>query len=146
MQIDALAPALARHQLIIRAPLEKIWRLIVDIDNWPGWNSAVDSARLDGALRPGAIFRWTSGGTRIVSTLQDIEPMTRLVWTGKAIGTRAIHVWTFAHTHDGILVSTSESFDGWLAHLMRKTMQRALERSLAGWLKDIKKCAEAAAR
>jgi hypothetical protein len=78
----------------------------------------------------------------IVSILQQIEPMTRLVWTGRAIGTQVIHVWTFAKSDEGIRVSTSESFEGWLVHLMRKTMQRTLDRSLVAWLQALKKCAE----
>ena len=145
MQIDAKAPVVAKDKRVIKAPIEEIWRLLTEIDHWPGWNKAVDSARLDGPFARGAAFRWKSGGMRIVCTLEDIAPMTRLVWTGKAIGTRAIHEWTLTRTRDGVRLSTSESFDGWLVRLLRKTMQRGLERALASWLADIKDCAERSA-
>ena len=37
--------------------------------------------------------------------------MTELVWTGNAIGTRAIHAWSFQSTSGGVLGRTSESFE-----------------------------------
>jgi uncharacterized protein YndB with AHSA1/START domain len=96
MQINETAPVVSSHQVIVRAPLEKVWRLLTDIDRWSNWNAAVSNAHLDGEFKTGATFRWKSGGMTIVSTLQQIEPMTRLVWTGRAIGTQVIHLWTFA--------------------------------------------------
>ena len=142
MQINEAAPVVSSHQVIVKAPLETVWRLLTDIDRWSNWNAAVTKAHLDGELKTGTTFRWKSGGMTIVSILQQIEPMTRLVWTGRAIGTQVIHVWTFAKSDEGIRVSTSESFEGWLVHLMRKTMQRTLDRSLVAWLQALKKCAE----
>jgi hypothetical protein len=64
------------------------------------------------------------------------------VWTGKAIGTQAIHAWTFASTPSGVLVSTAESFEGWLVKLMPKAMQKTLDESLTAWLEEIKRKAE----
>lgn len=142
MQINETAPVVSSQQVLVKAPLETVWRLLTDIDRWSNWNAAVTKAHLDGELKTGTTFRWKSGGMTIVSILQQIEPMTRLVWTGRAIGTQVIHVWTFAKSDEGIRVSTSESFEGWLVHLMRKTMQRTLDRSLVAWLQALKKCAE----
>ena len=142
MQINETAPVVSSHEVIVRAPLEKVWRLLTNIDSWSNWNAAVTKAHLDGEFKTGTTFRWKSGGMTIVSTLQQIEPMTRLVWTGRAIGTQVIHVWTFAESNEGVRVSTSESFEGWLLRLMRGTMRRTLDQSLVAWLQALKKCAE----
>jgi|SRR5262249_10225098 len=142
MQINETAPVVSKHHVTVAAPLQKVWRLLADIDNWPNWNPAVTSAHLDGEFKTGATFRWKSGGVTIVSAIQQIEPMTRLVWTGRAIGTQVVHVWTFTQCDEGVTVSTSESFEGWLVRLMLKTMRRTLDQSLVAWLQALKKCAE----
>ena len=142
MEINKSAPALATHELLINAPVQRIWSLVADMNNWPGWNPAVKSAKLNGAFEVGTTFNWTSGGISIVSTLQEIQLTTKLVWTGKAIGTRAIHVWSLQPTSAGVLVITSESFEGWLVTLMRKAMQKTLDESLVAWLNQLKRQAE----
>lgn len=142
MEISKAAPAVATHELLINAPAQIVWSLIAEIDRWPNWNPAVKSAKLNGAFEVGSTFDWKSGGISIVSTLQKIEPSSKLVWTGKAIGTRAIHVWSFQKTPTGVLVCTSESLDGWLVSLMQKSMQRTLDKSLVTWLNELKRRAE----
>jgi len=41
MQINANAPAIAHHEIMINAPLERIWQLLTDIDRWSTWYPAV---------------------------------------------------------------------------------------------------------
>jgi uncharacterized protein YndB with AHSA1/START domain len=142
MDINRSAPAVAVREVVIQAPVDIVWNLIVEIDRWPDWNPAVKSARLNGLLEAGTQFTWKSGGISIVSTLRELKPMTRIVWTGKAIGTRAIHVWSFETIPSGVVVSTSESLEGWLVSLMRKSMQAALGKSLVAWLNELKRRAE----
>lgn len=142
MKINTSAPAVATHEILIKAPAQRIWSLLTEINRWPGWNPAVKSAKLNGAFEVGTTFNWKSGGISIVSTLQEIQRTTKLVWTGKAIGTRAIHVWSLKSTTTGVLVCTSESIDGWLVSLMRKAMQKTLDESLVAWLVELKRRAE----
>ena len=63
-------------------------------------------------------------------------------WTGKAIATRAIHTWHLAATAGGVVVTTAESFDGWLVRLMKKAMQKTLDDSLRATLEKLKSAAE----
>ena len=142
MDINRSAPAIATHEVIIQAPLDRIWNLLKHIDRWPNWNLAVKFAKLDGPFEPGGRFRLKSGGVATVSTLQEVEPMSRIVWTGKALGTESIHVWTFNLTTKGVKVTTSESLDGWLVKLTRKSMQTALDHALIDWLYELKRQAE----
>lgn len=142
MEINKSAPAVATHELLINAPAQKVWNLVAEIDLWPSWNQAVKSAKLNGAFEVGTTFNWKSGGISISSTLQEIQPTKKIVWTGKAIGTRAIHVWSLQPTSTGVLVCTSESFEGWLVSLMRKAMQKTLDESLVAWLNELKRRAE----
>jgi uncharacterized protein YndB with AHSA1/START domain len=138
----ANARAKSQATILIQAPLERIWSLVTVVDNWPQWNKAVKSAHLEGGIRPGAVFRWRSGGFNVTSTFQEIDPMTRLTWTGVAFGTDAIHSWTFTPTSRGVQVTTTETFDGWLPTVLPGAMQKTLDDTLPALLASLKVAAE----
>jgi hypothetical protein len=141
--VPAGAAAYAEATTTIQAPVERIWSLLTDIDGWPRWNPAVQQARIRGAVAPGTVFEWKSGGMAIVSTLHTVAPLRDLAWTGRTIGTRARHGFELAATQHGVAVTTRETFDGWLPSLMPRTMSRTLERTLVALLAALKQAAEA---
>lgn len=144
MEINAKAPVIARHQITINASSETIWQILSDINHWHDWNPNISESKLEGSFVPYSIFRWKSGGTAILSTLQEVEPQRRISWTGKVIGTQAIHIWILEPHENGVRVRTEESFEGWLVRLSRGTMQKMLDTSLQTWLALLKKKAEEA--
>jgi hypothetical protein len=145
MQINPKAAAIAESEITIHAPIERVWRIQTSIDRWSEWNSDIQRSKLEGPLAAGSVFRWKSGGASIVSTLQQVEPMRELAWTGKALGVRAVHTWTFQQQGETVLVVTRESFEGWWARLIPGPTQRMLETSLRNWLKNLKQRAESTA-
>lgn len=142
MEINLKAPAFAKHQLLINAPIENIWQILTDINNWKSWNPNVSKSALPGKLVPNSIFRWKSGGITITSIIKEVEPNRRISWTGKVIGTQAIHIWTLEPQEQGVLVGTEESFDGWLVRLFKGSMQKMLDTALKSWLEHLKQKAE----
>jgi len=142
-----IAPARAAQvqsmaQIEINAPADRVWRLLTRIDGWPKWNPAVDSSVLQGPLGKGSIFVWKSKGFTVTSTLQDVEPLRRLSWTGAAFGTRAFHSWDLRELDGQVVVSTFESFDGWVPCLFSRAMQKTLDDTLPAWLQALKTAAE----
>lgn len=142
MEINSQAPAIARHEITINASGERIWQQLTDVDRWTEWHPNISEAKLEGSFKVGAIFRWKSSGTAIVSTLQEVEPQRRIVWTGKVFGTQAIHVWILEPQPNGIIVRTEESFEGWLVVLLKGMMQKTLDTALKSWLELLKTRAE----
>lgn len=140
----AAAPPRAQAQIRIAAPLDRVWRLIADIDHWPTWNPNVAWARLHGPLAAGTVFDWQAGGFTITSTLQAVEAPRRLAWTGHTWGTQALHRWDLDATDGAVLVGTAETFHGWLPWLLPGRMQRTLDETLPQWLAALKAAAEAA--
>jgi uncharacterized protein YndB with AHSA1/START domain len=136
------AKARSQATITIHAPVEKVWRLVVDVDNWPKWNKAVSTAHLEGPLATGSSFEWKSGGLGIRSIFREIAPLRRLTWTGQTVGTHAVHAWVFATTDKGVVVTTTETFDGWLPTIMPRTMQRTLDETLPALLASLKAAAE----
>ena len=136
------AAVFSQAQVAIATQPERVWGLLAGIDRWPTWNRLVQQAVLSGPFQPGSVFKWKSKGLTVISTLQEVTPNQRLTWTGKALGTRAVHTWEIVKTDNGVVLHTAESFDGWLPQLMPKTMQRTLDETLPAWLSAIKSAAE----
>ena len=39
--VDRSAPVLANHEVEIRAPLDTVWQLHIDVNDWPRWQEAI---------------------------------------------------------------------------------------------------------
>lgn len=46
-----------------------------------------------------------------MSRLEQVEAPRTVCWSGRALGTAAIHVWTITPDADGVVVTNSESID-----------------------------------
>ena len=142
MDIDLTAPIKSSQSLFIDAPQHRIWDLLTSVNQWPKHFSHISSAHMDGAFEQGLSFTWKSGGVKITSTIQEIKEHLLIGWTGKAIGTQAVHVWRLTPQVQGTLLETSESMSGWLIKIMPGLMQKTLDKTLHKWLQSIKKLAE----
>ena len=142
MEINHQAPIFAHKELFIQALPDIVWKIHTAINDWPQWQSGIDMAKLEGPLAIGSVFRWKSGGLAISSTLQVVEPNQQIGWTGKALGTRASHIWILKPHNDGTLLTTEESMEGWLVSILKLVMPKFLERSLDTWLLCLKSEAE----
>ncbi|MED7948795.1 SRPBCC family protein [Streptomyces sp. BE303] len=147
VRIDEKAPVITRTDILIHAPLHTVWRIQTDVENWPTWQPNVARMAKDtpGRLRPGSVFRWSTEGLDITSTVKQVEPGRRLVWGGPAQGITAVHVWTFTPTCDGVLVHTEESWTGKPVLANKAVLQAALDTSLHNWVTNLKHEAEAQA-
>jgi uncharacterized protein YndB with AHSA1/START domain len=138
-----MAELSATKHVLIQASPQVVWQVHTDINAWSRWNRSISTARMAGRLAPGASFEWKSGGLAIVSTVQELEPIHRISWTGKALGTTARHSWTLQPQDGGTLVTTEESMSGWLVSILRVLAPAFLDKSLDSWLHDLENRAEA---
>jgi uncharacterized protein YndB with AHSA1/START domain len=141
-EVDREAAAVGAAEIHIESPIEVVWRVLSDLEKWPTWNKGVSRIRVNGRIEAGTTFAWTAGRTSIVSRLEEVEPPTRIAWTGRMIGVRAAHVWELEAEGSGTRVRTRESFAGWLASLLPGPMKRTLTRALDGGLAALKAAAE----
>ena len=84
MNIDENAPVITRNEILIDAPLESVWGLHTDISSWSEWLPDIDASTIEEPLAVGTVFRWQTYGLRIESTIQEIDPPRRIVWSGPA--------------------------------------------------------------
>ena len=140
-QIDNHAAVKASSEIFIAAPTDKVWSLLVGIDEWPKWQPNITTAKIAGPVSKGTEFKWTTGGTKIASRLALVKPGEELAWTGTALHATAIHVWQLrAAPSGGTLVSTKESMQGFMLKLFYSS--KDLEKTQKAWLDALKREAE----
>ncbi len=70
--------------------------------------------------------------------LEHLDRPRLIVWSGRTLGIRAIHVWRLEARNGKTLARTEESYDGLVARVLRRSLQKMLDTALtdgAGYLK-----------
>jgi uncharacterized protein YndB with AHSA1/START domain len=146
MDINPSAPVLSKKEVEIAADPETVWKVLATIDRWPEWNADIRSVSLEGSVAKGTRFRWKAGPWKIVSVIQNVKRARLLAWTGRMMGLRAVHAWHLEPRGAGTLVLNEESWDGLLARLFRRSLQKVLDKASASGLERLKAEAERRAK
>ena len=140
--IDREAPIITHHQVDISAPLDVVWHLHVDVNEWPSWNQEITAAKIEGQFEQGNSFTWTSWDVTVTSTIHVVEDHSRTLWSGPLQGIMGIHEWRFEQTRGGVHVATDESWSGDPVEADPDSLRAALDKSLVAWLGRLKTQAE----
>jgi hypothetical protein len=146
MDINRNAPVQSKGDVEIAADPETVWKVLATIDRWPDWNPDIKSVSLDGSVAKGTRFRWKAGAWKIVSVIQNVKRARLLAWTGRMMGIKAVHVWHLEPRGAGTLVLNEESWDGLVARLLRRSLQKTLDKANASGLARLKAEAERRAK
>lgn len=112
-EVEENGPVKASANVIIDAPVERVWTLLVEVPSWPHWQPEVSSATLDGSFEEGTSFTWTTGDNKIQSRIVLVEPEKAVAWTGRVSVAKAVHVLTLtAMDPHKTMVESNESMDG----------------------------------
>ena len=136
------APVVSRADGEIDAPVEDVWRILTAIDEGPTWNPDVASVSIDGPVAEGATFRWKAGPGTITSAVTHVEPPRLIAWTGRTFGISAVHVWRLEERGGGTHVCTEESYDGLVARMLRRSLQKKLDSTLTDGVRHLRAAAE----
>ena len=140
--IAASAPVVSSAEGTIDAPIDVVWRILIAIEQWPTWNHDVKSVSMDGPTVEGATFRWKAGSATITSTLTHLARPNLVAWTGRTLGIRAIHIWRLEQRGDRTHVRTEESYEGVVARLFRRPLQKTLDATLSKGVRHLETEAE----
>jgi uncharacterized protein YndB with AHSA1/START domain len=135
-------PVAGVAEIDVAAPVDTVWRVLTDLERWPSWNPDVTSMSVDGPLAAGTVFRWKAGPGTIVSTIQRVDPLRVVAWSGKTLGVKATHVWYFEQAGETTHVRTEEALNGIVARLLRRSLQKTLDSALESGLLNLKAEAE----
>jgi len=91
-RVDDRAPVLAHREAVVRAPVDRVWAVLIDIPSWgrtlePG----VKNIRLERGIAVDAPFLRSNSGARMKARFAVVRPERELAWTGSSLGARAVH-------------------------------------------------------
>jgi hypothetical protein len=144
----ATADLFSHNQLVINAPCERVWTLIIQAPKWPEWYPNSSQVRISGGgavLKEGTIFHWTTFGLQLESRVHEFTPDTRIGWFGYAPGTAPTfyHTWYLTPSNNITCdVVMEEVGNGPDAAHMRKTDEGGMHRGHDLWLATLKWMAE----
>jgi hypothetical protein len=142
------ADLFAHNELIVNASCKRVWSHIIDAKRWPIWyphSKAVEIPGDDPVLRDGTVFRWTTFGLAIESTVHEFVPNQRLGWYGYAPGAKPsfYHSWYLEPKGSMCHVVMDEAGVGKDAAGLRNSDETLMHRGHDLWLATLKWVAEA---
>ena len=82
------------REVEINAPVEKVWQVITDPNQWPQWFPGVDSVANVTSASEGGTFEWTNEGKTGSGKIVKMEPMKRLEVLTQVGDDKDSHVFT----------------------------------------------------
>ena len=127
----------------IEAEAQKLWDIMADIEAWPEWQGTpFVNVETPLPIKEDSAFEAKLGGARWRLTVRNAERPSKLIWTAKATGLKAVHEWEFNERDGKTVVTTRESVSGWMAMALYFLVRASLRSSNEKWLADLKARAE----
>jgi len=129
-----------RQSVIINAPIEKVWGVLTNVNQWPTWFKEVKMAKCTN-VQVGETFEWHIRPSHFISTFQLVSAPTTLSWTGKSKLVRSIFVWSLEASDNQTILTVEESLEGFIVPVFNN--QTKLHNVLLDWIRALKVEAEA---
>ena len=140
-EINEKAPIIEKQEIVIDAPIEKVWESLADIGEWPEWYTGTTVRKPPRKVEPGQSFSWQTDDVRIRSRLAKVEKPYTLTWTGSVFWIKAVHVWKLKKLErNKTKVTVEESMQGFL--ISQFMTKGKLHKALNLWMNLLKIRAE----
>jgi len=136
------------EELLINAPLEKVWKTFTDLTCWVNWNSVLKDVSTDhDSIQKGETFSCSLRPfifpVHFETFIEEAALYERVVWSGSKFGIFARHEFIFEKIEDSVRVTSRETFKGITMENMKLIFPawriRELTKSL---LTDLKEASE----
>jgi hypothetical protein len=74
--------------------------------------------------------------------VEHLDRPRLIAWSGQTLGIRALHIWRLEGQNGKTLVRTEESYEGLVARVLRRPLQKTLDAALADGARYLKAEAE----
>ncbi|HJN57128.1 MAG TPA: SRPBCC family protein [Candidatus Woesearchaeota archaeon] len=137
---------MVKKDIIINAPIKKVWHVFSDLEKWQGWSSNIAKASwitsdkwdLNSSFRQiltGVLpFKNVESNARVI----EIEDYRKVTWTGMRKTIRGIHTFRFEKIGNKTKVENIEEFKGPLAPIMFPLLKHRFEAFFVRFLKEMK--------
>lgn len=128
-----------RQSAIINAPIDKVWELLINVNEWSDWNPEIKDTKCDKVVADAA-FEWTIRHTHMKSKFQVVNKPELLTWVGKSKFSKVIFVWNLEASDAQTIVTVEESVEGFVLPIFNNHSK--LHDILVDWLQALKATAE----
>lgn len=130
IEVDTTAVCFSKEEITINSPIQNVYSILSDINNWTTWQGSVTKAEINGAPAPGVRFKWKAGGLNINSQLHTVNINSEIGWTGRIWWIKAVHNWYLSYENNKTKVIVKESLKGFGASLMQKSLAEGMKKNL----------------
>lgn len=130
MEVDSSAKCFSKEEIKINSPVENVFKVLSDINNWTTWQSSVTKAQINGPVAAGTRFTWKAGGLNINSQLHTVHLNSEIGWTGRIWWIKAVHNWHLSTENSKTKVIVSESLTGFGASFIQKSLTEGMRKNL----------------
>lgn len=137
--------------IVISAPMEKVWDILMDFDKWKKWNPIVNDARGVASLgsKIQVVMRGSEGrdGQKYTATIKTFEAPRLFRWRGTMMHGALMtndKVFELEPSEDGTRVYHAEEFSGLMVPLFWGKMKDFVPKALNSLNQALKKQAEKA--
>jgi Polyketide cyclase / dehydrase and lipid transport len=141
-KINESAPVIGRSETEIDAPVETVWDVLTAVESWPAWNPEVKSVSYEGELGEGASFRWKAGRGRSPPQSGRSTLRAGLLGPGRRSGSTPHTTTAWRDRNGKTFARTEESYEGLVARVLRRSLQKTLDKALEQGLAHLKREAE----
>ena len=136
------------EEILINAPLNKVWKIFTDLTCWVDWNSVLkDVSTGHASILKGETFSCSLRPfifpVHFETFIEEVALHERVVWSGSKYGIFARHEFIFEMLEDHVRVISRETFKGMTMENMKFIFPawriRELTKSL---LTDLKEASE----
>ena len=140
-RIHERAPITSSSQVLIAAPVDRVWELVSNLPAWPTITPSIRDVHLESSLEVDAFVRFRLNNFPIRARLAVVQPNRELTWMGVSLWFSAIdRIVLEAQSGDHTRLSIAESFAGLFAVPLMSRAQ--LQSQHEKWLQAFKQAAE----
>ena len=135
------AKTFSHNEIDIKAPCSKVWKALLEAEDWPRWYSNSGKVQINGdsyLLEKNSVFEWRPFGYMTLSKVSEFTEASRLGWTCQGAGFSGYHNWlliptgpTSCHVIDEAVVNSLGSDQNYEQHWTNEV-----------WIKGLKKICE----
>lgn len=139
---------IVEETILINADLDKVWDTFTDLTCWQSWNSVIRDVDSDSkCLAAGCLFscnfRPFFFPINVRIEIKEVKPKKSISWYANKMGLFAEHLFDFQETKEGILVTSTETFEGFFVRSAGFLVPKGKIQNLTKkFLNDLKRASE----